>query len=811
MIGTTVYYNGVLFRDAEIHDYEQVIEYDDSGTQEKYSRVQLTFSSTLVSIVKIPSSGSGTIADNPNHLSTIGIAGTIAGQTMVDRFEEIQMRFQEPRKDFWLAFNDCLRHADSNPPAKEDPDVPWADPDPQARKSFRLALVATGIRGTHQDPEYPEDPNLNEFLKLFDEDLDVKREDVFDCNAGPKPKSIKVSKFIGGYSARIIATIEVCRNLCKPNANQNDPEYDSQLAQGVIANRWSVTDSLDNEGRVTHNVKGKITLKDHRYKANAMRTFCFVLAFPYARLVSRNYVVDTTGLVLEYNLSFQHAGSAPPFGIRDYKATYTEGQSIGGDKGFLYGSMSIRVKGYYHRSNINANFATKEAEEKLILLRGATTILWSRIGSLVKAWNPVPGKLIDGQDGNLTLLQSLAVSEQVGVPELELSAHVRYNRPEHNEMHLRLQQLGAPIDVTSYDPRWWPMDSVFGRDMIEDEHNPYFQAANLPHATEGDPQKSDYFWTGYFSSPGRRLHTTPRITGETINDPETTDLGKEWAEPGGFMPEDGGDADIHNATLLSKNNPVPRPGSSNFSAQKSRNLKGNEISISASLEDYDPGEFSGLADVQRTDFAYLQWSSQVFNDSDEGVLHLPLSAPRVREVTLPEEVYGEGDPVNIRETSTFVRLFSGMSRRVYSVTARRVGKWPEIPEPKQVIYRIPPGYAGQSEEQYAKPIIEQLLKKEVGTPIPVLGKDGVTREFEVHARYTYGLSRPWGATAKQGGGDALLGDTLPLPTGKSPIDLATASHNEIPFRVNVPNPAPPGGYDPDQKFSGLFNDSAQYG
>lgn len=759
MSGTHVYYNGILFRDCETLDYSCIVEYDESGTHEKYVRTRITVASTLVSLYNRQSS-SPTIPEN-QHPSTIRIPSVLSStdETTPARMEEIQERMSNPRRDFWYAVNGVTDPLGTLTPTP----IPYSDR--LASSSYRLVLVATGL--------FPSTVGgTDNYIEFFDSQLLVKRIDVLDANMGPKPSGLVFTKMYGGNVTRVQATFEICRVFCKPvpDSANADPGYDSQKVRGVIANSWNVVDGLDDDGAVTHTITGKLVVKDRRYKANAMRMCAFPLAFPYSRLVNRQYTVDQSGLVLEYQHQFKHAGASPPQGIRKYEATYTEMAGQGGvaAAGVFKASMSVRVMGWHDRSDGEAELLEREKKQKQVLIRGAMTILNSRITGIAKVWNAIPG-----QNPKTTNLVEAKVIERVGLPEIELQASVNYGDANKTEFISRLANMGNPIPIPDYDPRWWPVDNEWGRlpagnsgENAGDSENPEFDNVAYPYAGFGSPDTSDYF-DHHFVKPGNNRHSLARITGWTGNAPDES---KEWARPGGRVPSD---ATSETAiTLDASPNPI---SGGEFSAIVSTNLTGEVVL--GTLDFVENDSFTGIADVQGAGFHYVAYASEVMNDTAQGKLSLPLSVPRdipeAKRVSLFTDAGLSGGAISGKECSVAVSLCAPKTTRVYSVSCTRSQKWGEIPEPKPLIVRT----TGSGSTQFISQV-ETLVNKEFLGETPVLRADGITREFTHHARYTYALSNPWRALVAEGANPG-VGVFETIPVSFSPICKATSAENQI--------------------------------
>jgi hypothetical protein len=460
--------------------------------------------------------------------------------------------------------------------------------------------------------------------------------------------------------------------------------------------------------------------------------------------------------------------------VRKYEATYTEMAGQGGVKaaGIFRASMNIKVMGWHDRTDAAAVLLEREKKQKMVLIRGAMTILNSRITGIAKAWNAIPG-----QNAKTTTLVDAKIIEKVGYPELELQVTVNYGDANRTEFMSRLNNMGNPIPIDAYDPRWWPIDNEWGRlpvgngdaGNLGDKDNPNFANTAYPYAESGDPAKSDYF-TGYFQPPGNNRHSLPRITGRTVLSEDTS---KEWARPGGFFSGSGGvGSEFTPWSDAQAANPIS--DSVLFSAIPSKTLAGSVALGPAAFVSSD--SYTGIAAVQESGFQYIAYSSEVMNDTSQGQIYLPLSVPRnipqaKRELLLGLSA-GTGPSTSGKECSVALSLCAPETVRVYSVSSTRSQRWGEIPEPLPQIVR---SVGSDTTAQIVQ--VETLVKKEFLGETPELRADGITREFTHHARYTYALSNPWRATLAEGR-DA-SGDTETLPVSFSPICKATSANNAI--------------------------------
>lgn len=570
----------------------------------------------------------------------------------------------------------------------------------------------------------------------------------------------------GGRSFRLVFTIEVCRTLnIGYSAPESDPQksvdenvakattFDTRKKLPIIYNRWSVVDSEDDQGRVTHTISGRLVVQDKRYKANAMRLMAFPLAFPFARLASRRYATSEDGKTLSYEFSFTHAGAAPPEGVRDYKATYLEGFSPDA-RGLMKGSMSVQVSGWYHRSTDNPAITVSEKTQKAILLRQAYSIVYARIRGVVHKLQVIPGQ----DPTNVTLLD-LQVIEQVGRPELEIRVEVMYGGASINDTHIRLQNMGedfyqgASVAVPSYSPLWWPIDNEFGRlTNIDDEHPDYL----YPPIGNTDAWKP---YDDYFNNPdvavALRAHNAPKtnsITGKPKKLKRELGQNKiiDNGDMSGSRPDDTGS--LETVEHPDTQNPINQPV---FSAVVSVLLNGAMIPAAtppqplSSTGIWDANQIAGFA-------SYVTYEAETLSDSETGKLAMPLSKPR--NLLGGSISSGGSESVKPQETSTTIRLFAGSGKRVINVKGERLGAWPIMPTPAEEIQRTDDSISG------AIASVEQLIQKRVihDNPQPLTSGNQIV--YTTNMQLVYSCSRPWSPNAKQAGYQA--SEIFPLAINK---------------------------------------------
>lgn len=817
-VGICVSYNGVLLQDCEILEWDHRLDYDEAGTF-RWDCVRLTVASMVVSNARLSPETQVTqsalyperVHPSQAHAVPGSVPSGLTGLLTTDNLLRIITLLRTPRADFAMWINNASEDDDFSTNTTAEGTVTVNEtPKPSRVRSVsggsrRFILSACGFPGGEANPSSINESTENEYLMIYDpwKNLDdrvrsgIKKRDVLDCDNGPKPISVSPIPMAGGKSFRLVFTIEICRlpqtYFTKPSTDSSSEgirsandvarwfNHGSIHYSPVIYNRWSLTDSEDDSGRVSHTITGKLVVSDIRYKPNAMRLMAFPLAFPFARRVSKRYTVSEDGKTLLYEFTYVHAGAAPPNGVRDYVATYSE--QYGMVPALMHGSMNIKVKGWYHRSTDNPNTEVSEKTQKMILLRQAHTILFARIRGVAAKLTPIPG-----QDPKVVTLLDMQVIEQVGVPELDLRVKVQYGTEngDMSEMMLRLQNLGAPFfegqpqQIAPYDPKWWPIDNEWGRLLSWDNLNPvYLKSEGLFHQ-----DAEDYTGNGadYANNFNVSIHSRPNsarpVPGITsLPDPQRIEATSENLAIGsgfldgsraGWAEQDGSGVTFNDTNASVTTNPLNQPA---FSAVVSQSLNGN---VMASLTQNgssanDVLNFASLGTTGIFDrdqalgmYSYIDYDSEIGSIGDTGVVSIPLSASRE---LAGGELRSSASSIRPKETSAMIRLFAGSGERVVTVKAERINKWPDIPQPAEQILRYEnvSGNNGSGETPIVV-AIERLVKKEMiqDSPKPLKSGNGVV--YTVNMRLVYKSTRPFCPSQAQAGFQSV--DVFPFPQNR---------------------------------------------
>lgn len=444
MSGTHVFYNGILMRDCELMEFDQLIEKDKSGTDPKFSRFRITVASTLISLLSTdPEATPPASSQQPiGHLSTIAVTH-LGGFKWVlpDRLELVQQLLQEHRKDFWFAINGTTYKPQTD--TEQAPSDSFANHD-----SYRVILAATGL-------DYIENDATGKIEGYYTgKDTMIDRKDVVDCDGGPKTSNVRVLKIDGGRACRVQVTIEACRFL-KADIEDTDvpPARDAAKVEGVLSNRWSIREAIDEDWKTSITVEGMLIVSDHRYKPDAMRLMTSTHLIPYAKLTGREFFVSEDGLSLGYRYNMQERGPAPPKLIADWDGTYTEKMD-----GYAITQSVINLK---LKGTVNPPNGWSLRAYKLYMLDVLMKMVQARVRLDANNPNRLPGFNPHDQ-----LVKDFTLMEAMNKPELGVNVVVQHTGDMlHRDFLLRVDNVGRELPFANYDSRWWPIPPAFSWDV----------------------------------------------------------------------------------------------------------------------------------------------------------------------------------------------------------------------------------------------------------------------------------------------------------------------------------------------------------
>lgn len=140
----------------------------------------------------------------------------------------------------------------------------------------------------------------------------------YDLNNGPRCVSCDVLQVIGNQFFRVRAEFEICKLECDENGQA------LANTKGVLSNRWSVSDDVDENFLTTRRFRGLLRVSTAYLNANEFRSWVVpqLQAGFYRR--SMSFHVSESGLELSYEVVDQETVWAAPGGATKWLVTHTE-------------------------------------------------------------------------------------------------------------------------------------------------------------------------------------------------------------------------------------------------------------------------------------------------------------------------------------------------------------------------------------------------------------------------------------------------------------------------------------------------------
>ncbi len=631
MSGSHLFYNGVLMRDGELLDFDEVVEQDQSKTDLMFWRIRVSFASMLVGLLD------GLTPQLPNglHPSTVWLPSDPGGNvdanvgsidwTLPDRMRTIMERLQEPRKDFWLAINATTWHGRPGSDEEKGPSNTFDGQDP-----YRTLIAATGLSESQiEEIRQSADgtTSLGNITAFYQgKTTSIDRATVIDANNGPTPISVKPIRIDGGKAIRLHFTIEIClwvkpKTTSAATPPELPPVRDAGKAKGVISHRWSIKETIDDEWRSNITIEGMLRVSDRRYRADSMRLMTATHLIPYSKLNSREFFEASDGLSLSYRYSMIEDGVAPPPLTVKWDGTYSE----------------KATNGAITTSTVNAKLIGSTTPPNGWTLRQYKVYLYDMLLKLVQHRVNLTGNLanaVPGQSPKTQLTKDFTITESMRRPEIGINVVIQ-NTGENmiRGMNLRVNNLigktnrvlnvnGNLVNEPSHDPRWWPIPPLYTWDV------------ESMSGKEGGKLGSAF--DQFFQSPNSEWHGKPR--GLAVNHAQVCE-----------RPSDN-DA-----------NPV-------IEAVYIYDVKSDPPALaSASDTDFSRALFY-WSDSQFEGNSYIQVEAENVSTRKAGKMMFPLSKPRGNE------------------TVSIIPIHAGVQYRVYNAVCSRVGAEPKVPFPRETIY-----------------------------------------------------------------------------------------------------------------------------
>lgn len=139
----------------------------------------------------------------------------------------------------------------------------------------------------------------------------------FDLNNGPRCKVIEITHVTGNEIFKIEAEFEVCILEC-------DAEGGVPNGTGVLSNRWSCIDEIDQNFFTTRTYEGLLRTFSNQINPNSFRAYVVPPLQPGLRRERMSFSVTEDGLNLRYSIIDREVAFSAPYPATNWVYRYTE-------------------------------------------------------------------------------------------------------------------------------------------------------------------------------------------------------------------------------------------------------------------------------------------------------------------------------------------------------------------------------------------------------------------------------------------------------------------------------------------------------
>lgn len=419
---TTLIYNCIQIRNCNTTRFEQVTLYDDSHTDQVGTKY-------TISVI-------GYIHYDPNARITVLAHQQPAPTSAADLWSDIRNALMVPRAGFSYFVG-----------TKE----------PANNGECILAVM----------PPVPGDINLFVMGPIEGPFSIVGAKNLRDTQSGPRPISCEIQQITGNTVFRVQYTIELhvadCDNITNPNES------------GVLSNRWSMSDSIDDNLMTTRRLKGRLMLANSTFNAHAFRNFVVPRLQRGMRRQHMNFEVTSDSLHLNYEVVDKEIAFSAPYPATRWHVVYTESAQHGDNSAGMCANASLIVELEGHR----------DVKRKLLLTLAAT-IVDARLN-------------IAGAPNNGVIIRHIEVTDEYGtdIPN-RVRLAVSISRTPENGVALAsviTAKIGEPISAQDLAPIVANYDShiSFGGEP----NDPIYLSGPIPLTTA---------WGCYLQTPCSSIH-----------------------------------------------------------------------------------------------------------------------------------------------------------------------------------------------------------------------------------------------------------------------------------------------------------------
>jgi hypothetical protein len=397
---TVVEYNGIHITRCVTEQWDQVPVYDASGVELLHHKITVTVSGYITGDDR--TSGSGDYPLQPDSFRVGGAPG-IDDYDATDEFVYIRSKLLKPRHRLTM----CT--------GAENTDQRQA-PDADSGGAYLLDVLPYPT-GTLAATEWPlASPSVRNAPTGNDFPGDRSG---YDLNNGPKPLGCSITRIIGNTVLFVRFTFEVCKIECDSGDGQAP-----NVTQGVLSNRWSMSDSIDSNRMTVRTITGKLRVTTPHIEANAFRGWVVPTLQDGMRRESMQFRVTEDGLNLDYTITDREIAYSVPQPATSWQYKYTEST--------LTATTTM--------SHVMVHLKGDRNTDKRELIKTAVAIANARTNFLV---DPPPADFVLN---DVTCVDEYSDSDN----SITLSVQIQRAKTANELAGLGVTNLGVPIEAADF-------------------------------------------------------------------------------------------------------------------------------------------------------------------------------------------------------------------------------------------------------------------------------------------------------------------------------------------------------------------------
>lgn len=320
-----------------------------------------------------------------------------------------------------------------------------------------------------------------------------------DVNNGPRCKVVAIDRIVGDATIRVELEFEICMLNCDYNGGTSN-------TSGVLSNRWSCTDDLNEDFMTTRTWGGRLRLSSSQVSPHSFRYLVVPQLQMGMRRDSMNFRATEDGLNLDYQIVDKEIAFSAPTPATNWSLRVTERRDLSQSPAW-HTDVDVMLKGDRYVD-----------KKKLIAI--ASAIADAKFGG--------------GNVGaNNYLVESITISDEYSSTENLIRLNATAMRLDNNGPAVKGMQskwLGRPIDAADLAGVVNAYDSRISRDLRVGEKLEVQGAIPVVGA-----------FVAYLQTPCSTQHAiaTPLNTSGQQNDPGTVTLPTVTAVTVTDLPDDG--------------------------------------------------------------------------------------------------------------------------------------------------------------------------------------------------------------------------------------------------------------------------------